>query len=186
MGVDCQGASVVACQHQPEPSVTFISKYDDIYIVGMDPLTSKRAEWWEHRRQGMSLAEIGRLFGVTRQAVYLALRLADREMMKAFRQLAETYKVAQTKIDTGKGLLVGYSQALGSPVIMAYSPKRGIALWYKYEGQCQGCERWADCLKLALDEARRLGVEISPQEEDLPPAKLAEIVFRRAWPEVIE
>jgi len=42
------------------------------------------------------------------------------------------------------------------------------------------------CLKLALDEAQRLGVEISPREEGLPPAKLAEIVFRRAWPEVID
>ncbi len=169
-----------------ENSETFISKYLYIYIMGMDPLTARRAEWWERRRQGMSLADIGRLFGVTRQAVYLALRLADREMLKAFKQLAETYKVAQTKIDTKKGLLLGYSQALGSPVIMAYSPKKGISLWYKYEGQCEGCERWADCVKLAMGEARRLGVELSPEEKNLPPAKLAETVFRKAWPEMIE
>lgn len=166
--------------------VTFISKYLHIYTVGMDPLTTRRAEWWERRRQGMTLAEIGRLFGVTRQAVYLALRLADREMLKAFKQLSETYKVAQTKIDTKKGLLLGYSQALRSPVIMAYSPKKGISLWYKYEGQCEGCERWADCVRLALGEARRLDVELSPMEKRLPPAKLAEIVFRKAWPEMIE
>ena len=152
----------------------------------MDPLTPRRAEWWERRRQGMSLAEIGRLFGVTRQAVYLALRLADRDMMKAFKQLAETYKVAQTKIDTEKGLLLGHSHALGSAVIMAYSPNKGISLWYKYEGQCQGCERWASCVKMAMDEARRLGVRLSAHEKELPPAKLAETVFRKAWPEMIE
>jgi hypothetical protein len=134
----------------------------------------------------MTLADIGRLFGVTRQAVYLALSLADREMLKSFKQLSETYKVTPTKIDTKKGLLLGYSQALGSPVIMAYSPKKGISLWYRYEGQCDGCEKWAHCAKLAIAEARRLDIELSPEEKRLPPARLAEIVFRKAWPEMIE
>ncbi len=151
----------------------------------MDPLTPKRAEWWEHRRKGKSLAEIGRLFGVTRQAVYLALRLADRDMMRAFRELAATYKVVETRVEVDKGLLLGYSQALGSHVIMAYSPGTGINLWYRYEGQCDGCEKRGECDLLIREEAQRLGVKIMSREEDLPPAKLAEIVFRRAWPEVI-
>lgn len=153
--------------------------------MGIDPLTLKRAEWWEHRRSGVSLAEIGRRFGVTRQAVYLALRLGDREMTKAFRQLTETYKVVERKVDTQKGLLLGYSQALGSHVIMAYSPGKGINLWYKYDGQCEGCERREECARLISEEADRLSIGISRDEKDLPPAKLAEIVFRRAWPEVI-
>jgi len=122
---------------------------------------------------------------VTRQAVYLALRLADRNMMKAFKELAATYKVKDFKIDTEKGLLIGQSQALGSAVIMAYSPGNGIQMWYKYDGQCDGCEKRGECLSLVKGEARRLGVELLKGDQDLPPAKLAEVVFRRAWPEVI-
>jgi len=53
------------------------------------------------------LAEIGRLPGVTSQAIYLALRSSDREMMKAFKQAAETHTGAATKLDTQKGLLLG-------------------------------------------------------------------------------
>jgi hypothetical protein len=154
--------------------------------MGIDPLTSKRAAWWEQRRRGLSLAQIGRSFGVTRQAVYLALRLADRRMQKAFKELAATYKVRDLKIDTEKGLLLGQSQALGSAVIMAYSPGQGIQMWYRYNGQCDHCEKRDDCLSLIREEARRLGVRVVKGDEILPPAKLAEAVFRRAWPEVIE
>lgn len=106
-------------------------------------------------------------------------------MLKAFKQLAETYKVTQTKIDTEKGLLLGYSQALGSRVIMAYSPQKGIHLWYKYDGQCQDCEKQEECRLMIKEEAKRLDIRILSEEEDLPPAKLAEIVFTRAWPEVV-
>ena len=55
------------------------------------------------------MAEIGRLPGVTSQAIYLALRSSDREMMKAFKQAAETHTGAATKLDTQKGLLLGLS-----------------------------------------------------------------------------
>jgi len=152
--------------------------------MGVDPLTSRRASWWGYRRRGFSLAEIGRMFGVTRQAVYDALRLADRDMVKAFRELCSTYKITDPVIDAERGMLIGYSRALESRVLLVYSPGRGINTWYRYRGQCEGCERYDQCMSLVGEEAERLGVEISGEEENLPPAKLAEIVFHRAWPEV--
>ncbi len=154
--------------------------------MGIDPLTAKRAVWWEQRRRGLSLAEIGRGFGVTRQAVYLALGLADRRMVKTFRELASTCKVLSPRVNTERGLMVGYSQALDSKVLFVYTPGKGIGLWYKYDGQCSSCPKRDECLELIQEEATRLKVTIMPREQDLPPAKLAEIIFKRAWPGVME
>jgi len=67
---------------------TLSCQYESIDSIAFDPLTSRRARWWEYRRKGLSLAEIGRLAGVSRQAVHLALSLSDRKMKRAFKELA--------------------------------------------------------------------------------------------------
>ena len=131
----------------------------------------------------MGFAEIGRQTGVTRQAVYKALLKADEEMAKAFRDVAATYKVELRKVNPRIGMAVGYSQALRSRVILAYSPRRGMLTWYEYNGQCNDCAQRSRCLSTVLEEARRLGVDLPAKGEKMEPAQLAEEILRKAFPE---
>jgi len=81
--------------------------------------------------------------------------------------------------------MTGYSKALDSELLFVYSPGKGINVWYRYEGQCLSCPKRDECRDLVLKEAQRLGVEVANDERMRPPAKLAEIAFRRVWPEVL-
>jgi len=150
--------------------------------LALDPLSGSESRFWELRRRGLGFADIGRETGVTRQAVYKALLKADREMSSAFEDVAGTYRIDLEKMDPETGIAVGYSQALGSKVVLAYSPGRGIITWYEYQGQCNDCARREDCLSTLRAEAERLDLT-RELDWDREPAEIAEELMRRAWPE---
>ncbi len=150
--------------------------------MAVNPLTRSESVFWDLRFKGLSFAEIGRRTKVTRQAVYKALLKADKAMADALRDVAGTYKIDLEGMNPEKGMAAGYSHALKSKVILAYSPKRGILVWYEYNGQCRECVRRDECASIIAEEAKRLGVSIQ-DEPGKEPAELAEDVLKRAWPE---
>ncbi len=137
---------------------------------------------WESRRAGAKLEAIGRKFGVTRQAVCRALHISGKKIKTTFSELAETYKILPEKIDTEKGFLKGYSQVLGSDVLLVYSNDQGVQLWYKSSDKCDGCRQADSCRENLTMHAGRLGVSFSEAEAAMAPARLAQIIFQRAWP----
>jgi len=153
--------------------------------MAIDPLSPTESLFWSLRLKGLRLAEIGRRANVTRQAVYKALLKADRVMAEALRDVAGTYRIDLEKIDPKRGMAVGYSHALGSRVVLAYAPGRGILTWYEYKGQCRACARREECKAIVLEEAERLGVSIQGDLQT-EPAELAEEVLRKAWPEAFQ
>ena len=147
----------------------------------VNPLSHSESTFWDLRRKGLGFAQIGRKTGITRQAVYKALLKADKAMTKALREIADTYKIDLEKANTQKGMATGYSHALQNRVILAYSPKRGMLVWYEYTGQCKGCPRRQECRSIILEEAERLGSILT--KNDREPAELAQDILREAWPE---
>ena len=153
-------------------------------LLVVNPLTGKRGSMWESRRSGVTLETIGRRFGVTRQAVCRALHISGKKIGKTFNELAETYKILPEKIDTRRGFLKGYSQVLGSDILLVYSSDQGIQLWYKSSGKCGKCRLADSCRDSLLMHAERLGVDFSEKEAAMLPARFAQVVFERAWPEM--
>ena len=151
--------------------------------MAVDPLSPSESVFWDLRFRGLGFAEIGRKTNVTRQAVYKALLKADKTMAEALRDVAGTYRIDLETVNPEKGMASGYSQALKSRVVLAYSPRRGILVWYEYNGQCRECARREECRSIIVEEAERLGVEIADEELGGEPAELSEKVLRKAWPE---
>jgi hypothetical protein len=151
--------------------------------VAVNPLTPSEASFWDLRRRGKGFAEIGRVTGVTRQAVYKAMLKADKAMADAFTDVAGTYRIDLEKVSTGMGMARGYSHTLRSMVVLAYDPDRGITVWYDYAGNCNGCAKRSECMSRILSEAARLGVTPPEGAEKMAPAEVAEEVLRKAWPE---
>ena len=136
----------------------------------------------------MNLSQIGRMVGVSRQAVSKTLMQADKVVKKTMIDAAKSYKINVYRINQEKGILSGYSKALDSPVLVTYSPGKGINVWYKHTGLCEQCEQEEECRKTIIAEADRLGIQprdLIPPGTDLdtyPPAKLAEKLFEIVFP----
>ncbi len=151
--------------------------------VALNPLTRKQSQFWELRDRGLNLSQIARLLGITRQSVSKTLIQADRAVRETMTDVAQAYKITVYRVNQEKGILSGYSKALGSSIFMTFSPKEGLNVWYKHSGSCRGCEKEEECRRVILGEAERLGIplsDISPPEtypHGAPPARLAERLF---------
>jgi hypothetical protein len=128
------------------------------------------------------------MVGVTRQSVSKTLMQADETVRQTLVDAAKSYKITVYRVNHEKGLLSGFSKALNSPILMTFSPSRGLHVWYKYTGICKGCEREKECREIITAEAGRFGVPLDslvPRDadaENYPPAKLAERLYMIVFP----
>jgi hypothetical protein len=115
--------------------------------------------------------------GVSRQAIHKTLNQANERVLGALLDTAQINKLDIKKVDPSKGVLVGYSLGFRSKVFVIYSAQNGVQLWYEHQGQCEGCQRREDCTQKLLETAKEWEVELTGEEEKLPPTLLAERLF---------
>jgi predicted DNA-binding protein YlxM (UPF0122 family) len=142
-------------------------------------LTARETEIWDLRRRDNSQSEIGRMLGVSRQAIHKAVQTIDEKVEQAFLETAETNKLDVTKMDMVEGIMEAYSPAHQLPVIVSLSKVNGLKIWYLYEGNCQDCKHEKLCRVTLEDEAAERGIEISTSDKLLTPSKLAIKIFNR-------
>ncbi len=146
-------------------------------------LTRGQRKIWQLRLEGLKPIDISREIAKSRQHVSKSLQSVDSKIYKAMVEAAEMNRVMIRTMDPEKGFLIGYSQEFQSKVLITFSPSRGIMVWRPHQGQCEQCPEKDSCRSHLLREADRLGVSINSREKNYPPAKLAGIIFTRAWPE---
>jgi len=139
---------------------------------------------WEMRRDGLSLAEIGRRLGITRQGVYKNLKTVDAGVAQVLETTAKAAKIEARYIDSRLGILLGYSHEVNDKAIVTFSAKNGPHIWNYYTRNCSGCELEQDCRQLILDEARERGIELAEDDLKKSPAELANTVFSAIIPDV--
>lgn len=132
---------------------------------------------WRLCRKGLSQTKIALNLGVSRQAIHKTRKEANVRVRKALLDAAQINKLDIKKVDSVKGVLVGYSHGFRSRVFLIFTPKNGVQLWYEHKGQCNDCEKRNECITKLLETAKEW--EITLQEEDtmLPPTQLAERLF---------
>ncbi len=119
---------------------------------------------------------IARNFGISRQAVSKALLSIDGKIETALREMAKANKIAIEKINPQMGVLLGRSVPLGVNSIIFVSGKHGIQVWYEHDGDCGGCEQYAECIELLWDYADELKITLDRAED---PTKIAEELFAK-------
>ena len=141
-------------------------------------ITQKQAEIWEFKRKGCSESDIARKLQVTRQTVHKAADLANMGIEAALAEAANLNKIRIEKTDAAKGILVGRSIEFRMPVIVTFSSRNGLQVWYKHEGDCVHCERIQKCKDTLLAEMEARNIQLKEDEKSIPPSRLAELFFK--------
>ena len=145
-------------------------------------LTDRLLEIWRLRYKGLSKAEIGRMLGITRQAVYEAEGVMLEKVESALMHTAEANMVEAQYVDASKGVLLGFSPATGNRVIVTFSPRNGVQTWHYQQPNCGLCKWVARCRDRLVAEAEERGVHLSQDDLKLPPSEIAHHIFSSIIP----
>jgi transcriptional regulator with XRE-family HTH domain len=144
--------------------------------------TESHLKIWGMRRDGLSLAEIARRLGVTRQAISKSMKEIDSRVSRTLESTAAAAKIEVRYLDPEKGVLLGYSHETDDRVILTFSAQHGVHIWHYYTGRCSGCELHETCREVILDEAKERGINLTEEEKAGSPAEVARLVFSKVIP----
>jgi hypothetical protein len=147
-------------------------------------LTGRQSEIWGLARSGFSEVEISKKLEISRQATHIMLHAARSKIVEALTSTAQATRIQMRHMDVEKGILLGYSPELNHKVVITYSPKNGVRIWYAHEKGCEQCNFDKSWVSLILDEAEERGVKLSRAELQLPPPQLAKTIFQKMLPGV--
>ncbi len=140
-------------------------------------LTQRETDIWDLRRRRNSQSEIGRLMGVTRQAINKAYRIIDQKVEQAFMEASDANHLEPRTVNLVEGIMDAYSPAYRLPVIVSLSKTNGIKIWYLYEGNCRECHLESSCRRTLEDEAEERGVSLTAVDKLRTPTQLASMIF---------
>lgn len=142
-------------------------------------LTPKQRKYWSMRLNGLTQADISRKMDVTRQTVNKAFNAIDSRVSKALLDAAHVNRIEISRLDPEKGFLVGRSPSLGLDVLITFSERNGIQLWYREESDCAECNVRNSCKQKLFIEAEDRNIQLPEKAEDKEPSELADILFKK-------
>ena len=140
-------------------------------------LSNRHLEMWSLRRGGQTLSKIAGKLGVSRQAVSQALMGVEEKIEKTLLGAASASRIKVEHIDATKGILKGYSHEMNDDVVVTFSPSNGVQVWHYYEGRCDTCQLYNECMKLIQKEAEERGIPLDKEILKEKPAVIARKVF---------
>jgi hypothetical protein len=143
-------------------------------------LTRREMDIWDLRRRRNSQSEIGRLMGVSRQAINKAYRIIDQKVEQAFMEASDANHMEPRTMNLVEGIMEAYSPAYRVPVIVSFSKTNGVKVWYLYEGNCHECHLESSCRRTLEDEAEEREVSLTAVDKLRTPAQLASMIFGAA------
>ena len=120
---------------------------------------------------------------VTRQTVNKTFNAVDSRVSKALLEAAQVNRVEISRMDPVKGFLLGRSSSLGMDVLVTFSDRNGILVWYRGEGGCPECSWLNSCKQNLLMEAEDRDIPLPEDAENIEPSKLAEKLFKKIMEE---
>ena len=147
-------------------------------------MTLRQSQIWGLVRDGLSESEVSRELNISRQSVHIMLNAAQSKIFQALHEAAEVNRIQVRHLDAEKGILFGHSQELNHKVVITYSPKNGVRIWYAHDEECEECLIDKEWVRIILDEAKERGIRLSKEELQLSPPKLARTIFKKILPGV--
>lgn len=140
--------------------------------------TSRQGQIWSLARRGKSESEISKRLRISRQSVHIMLDAAQNKILQALNEAAEVNRIQVRHLDVQKGILVGYSPEFDHKVVITYSARNGVRIWYAHNEECEQCKFDKAWIKVILAEAEERGIKLSSKELSLPPSPLAKTIFQ--------
>jgi len=88
------------------------------------------------------------------------------------------------RVDPRNGILLGLTPLDNSKVLITFSKKFGVQTWHFEEPDCGKCHYTRRCTERLLYEAEERGVSLDATQKELPPSKLAHLIFSSLIPEL--
>lgn len=142
-------------------------------------ISPRQQEIWGLRRHGLSESDISRELSISRQSVHIMLNAAEGKVLQALNEAARVNRLQVKHLDVQRGILTGFSPEFSHKVVVTYSPKNGVRLWYAHDEECKLCKFDKEWVKIIIDEAEERGIELARDELRLPPQSLAKLVFQK-------
>ena len=142
-------------------------------------LTPLQRKYWSLRRSGLTQSDISREMDVTRQTVNKAFNAIDSRVSKALLEAAQVNKLQINQVEPVRGFLLGHSPSLGMDVLVTFSERNGIQIWYRGEGGCSDCNQLSSCRQKLLIEAEDRKIPLPEKAENMEPSELSEILFKK-------
>ena len=140
-------------------------------------LTVKQRQVWSLKSEGYTEAGIGRRLNIKRQTVHKALKIANQKIHQSLEETAKINNIEITTVSPTQAYLTGYSPHFDTTAIVTYSPKNGIQIWYKHEGDCSKCSRAKECRENILQEAKDRKLDFEGDVNRMSPSELAKALF---------
>jgi hypothetical protein len=152
-----------------------------VWVMGfrLGYLTPLQRKYWSLRRSGLTQADISREMKVTRQTVNKAFNAIDSRVSKALLEAARVNKMEISRVDPVKGFLMGRSPSLAMDVLITFSDKNGILVWYRGEGGCSECSWLKSCRQKLILEAETRSILLPKNAENMEPSELSEALFKK-------
>jgi len=101
-------------------------------------------------------------------------------------EVAEATNLQIKKIRVNEGLLWGYHPGIDCNVVVSYTVRDGIKVWHWIrEPESITDPAWMhEMTSYLLNLAEEHGISLTPEQERLHPARLADVLFRQLLPEV--
>ena len=142
-------------------------------------LTPLQRKYWRLRRSGLTQADISREMDVTRQTVNKTFNAINSSVTKALLEAAQVNRIEISRVDPEKGFLLGRSPSLGMDVLVTFSDRNGILVWYRGEGGCSDCSWRSSCRQKLLMEAEDRNIPLPDNAEQMEPSQLSETLFKK-------
>lgn len=140
-------------------------------------LTPRQKQIWNLKSKGLIEASIARRLNVTRQTIHKALNVANAKVSQALHETARINKMRVKTVDLSNGILIGYSPEFKTIGMITFSPRNGIQIWYRHEGDCRNCNQLLACRRVLLSEAEERNIQLPKNSDSMLPSRLAEILF---------
>ena len=150
------------------------------------PLTRKQGIAWALFQDGLSAVQIAKRLRTSRQYVHQTLRTAEAKIARTLRETGRRNGLDIKAIRPEKGILLGYHPVLKRNVVVTYTTRNGLRVWYWYDNphDVRDEKLLREAREYLLNEAEERGIPLTQDQRSLHPAKLAQVVFRALLPEV--
>ena len=134
------------------------------------------------------MIQIANQMKASRQYVQQTLKIAEGKISKCLLDAARSNDLEIRGIRPDRGALLGYNRVLGRNVVVTYTSKYGIKVWYWYDKpeEVRDEKLLDEAREYLFNQAAERGIRLSHDEKNMHPARLARTVFSKILPEAIQ
>jgi hypothetical protein len=153
-------------------------------LLGLTPQQSK--VWRLRGARGLSVNETAKMLDTFKQNIHQTFSMAESTVSKALLEVAEANRLDVRKVDPEKGVLWGFQRWLGCEVVVTFSTKLGVKVWYWNDEANKVTDKSAldEATNYLVDLAEERGLRVTEEQKRYHASKLAELVFSRLVPEM--